>query len=297
MVFLLILLLPFQVGFTGRDVGPGETRVTLLSVGAGQCAVIEPPSGRVVLIDAGSTHLADLVPKCLGPYLRHRGRTSVDTVVLSHTNYDHYSAAEEVVEGYGVREVLTSGLFARHASDGGAAERLLASLSQMHRPPRQLHPGEQIPLGRATTLEVLWPPPDLPATIEANNASLVIRLTHAGRSILFIGHNIHHVYDISDRFVVMDRGRVALQATKTELGSAEALVKFMEDLAHPGGATHQREPSAGMQRILQQRRQGRELLLATNEVGAHRARVRDDPRGDEQFGGCAASRRWSMVDA
>jgi simple sugar transport system ATP-binding protein len=58
----------------------------------------------------------------------------------------------------------------------------------------------------------------------------------AGRSILFIGHNIHHVFDISDRFVVLDRGRVALQATKQELGSAEALVRFMEELAHPGGA-------------------------------------------------------------
>lgn len=58
----------------------------------------------------------------------------------------------------------------------------------------------------------------------------------AGRSILFIGHNIHHVFDISDRFVVLDRGRVALQATKAELGSAEALVRFMEELAHPGGA-------------------------------------------------------------
>ena len=37
-------------------------------------------------------------------------------------------------------------------------------------------------------------------------------------------------------FVVLDRGRVALQATKAELGSAEALVRFMEELAHPGGA-------------------------------------------------------------
>lgn len=58
----------------------------------------------------------------------------------------------------------------------------------------------------------------------------------AGRSILFIGHNIHHVFDISDRFVVLDRGRVALQATKAELRTSETLVKFMEDLAHPGGA-------------------------------------------------------------
>lgn len=55
----------------------------------------------------------------------------------------------------------------------------------------------------------------------------------AGRSILFIGHNIHHVYDVSDRFVVLDRGRVAAQITKRELGSAEALIKFMEELAHP----------------------------------------------------------------
>ena len=31
-----------------------------------------------------------------------------------------------------------------------------------------------------------------------------------GRSVLFIGHNIHHVFDIAERFVVMDRGRVAL---------------------------------------------------------------------------------------
>jgi simple sugar transport system ATP-binding protein len=36
--------------------------------------------------------------------------------------------------------------------------------------------------------------------------------------------------------MVLDRGRVALQASKAELGSAEALVNFMEELAHPGGA-------------------------------------------------------------
>jgi simple sugar transport system ATP-binding protein len=61
-----------------------------------------------------------------------------------------------------------------------------------------------------------------------------VRQAHAaGRSILVIGHNIHHVFDIADRFVVLDRGRVAIQATKAEVGSAERLIKFMEDIAHP----------------------------------------------------------------
>src|SRR5271166_5820497 len=55
----------------------------------------------------------------------------------------------------------------------------------------------------------------------------------SGRSILFIGHNIHHVYDIADRFVVLDRGAVALEADRAEVRSAEALIAFMEDVAHP----------------------------------------------------------------
>ena len=58
----------------------------------------------------------------------------------------------------------------------------------------------------------------------------------SGRSILFIGHNIHHVFDIADRFVVLDRGRVALEKSRSELATAEELIDFMEDVAQPGGA-------------------------------------------------------------
>jgi simple sugar transport system ATP-binding protein len=57
----------------------------------------------------------------------------------------------------------------------------------------------------------------------------------AGRSILFIGHNIHHVFDIAERFVVLDRGRVSLEVRKAEIGSAEKLVAYMERIAHPQG--------------------------------------------------------------
>jgi simple sugar transport system ATP-binding protein len=55
-----------------------------------------------------------------------------------------------------------------------------------------------------------------------------------GRSVLFIGHNIHHVFDIADRFVVLDRGRAVLHATRGDVPSAEALIAFMEEVAHPG---------------------------------------------------------------
>jgi simple sugar transport system ATP-binding protein len=69
---------------------------------------------------------------------------------------------------------------------------------------------------------------------ETNKVFHFVRQVRAnGRSILFIGHNIHHVFDIADRFVVIDRGKVALEVAKSELKSAEDLVRFMEHVAHP----------------------------------------------------------------
>ena len=49
------------------------------------------------------------------------------------------------------------------------------------------------------------------------------------RSVLFIGHNIYHVYDISDRFVILDRGEVVHQLNKSDISTPEELMKIMRD--------------------------------------------------------------------
>ena len=51
----------------------------------------------------------------------------------------------------------------------------------------------------------------------------------SNRSVLFIGHNIYHVYDISDRFVILDRGEVVHQLDKKEIDTPEELMKIMRD--------------------------------------------------------------------
>ncbi len=56
----------------------------------------------------------------------------------------------------------------------------------------------------------------------------------SGRSILFIGHNIHHVFEIADRFVVLDRGKVALETDRSEVATVEDLINFMEEVASSG---------------------------------------------------------------
>ena len=51
----------------------------------------------------------------------------------------------------------------------------------------------------------------------------------SNRSVLFIGHNIYHVYDISDRFVILDRGEVVHQLNKEDVKTPEELMKIMRD--------------------------------------------------------------------
>ena len=158
-------------------------RITLLSVGAGQCAIIEPSGSGALIFDAGSSSMSDPLRTCISPFLRHEGRWSIDSVWLSHGDYDHISAAEQLVPTYGVRRVITSPHFSKHAAASIPCRSLLTSLENRHRSPRFVAQGEKLDLDSTTKIEVLWPPPQ--GDFKSNDAALVLRLTCHGRSILF----------------------------------------------------------------------------------------------------------------
>jgi simple sugar transport system ATP-binding protein len=62
----------------------------------------------------------------------------------------------------------------------------------------------------------------------------VRRVKDEGSSCVFISHNIYHTYDIADRFVIMDRGRIVMEISKADVGSADILVKELHDIARTG---------------------------------------------------------------
>ena len=106
----------------------------------------------------------------------------------------------------------------------------------------QLSGGERqgVALARAiynkADLIVMDEPTTALSLTETEKVFRFVRAVRAGgRSVLFIGHNIHHVFDIAERFVVMDRGAVALQATKEEIGSAERLIAYHGKARPPAG--------------------------------------------------------------
>jgi competence protein ComEC len=157
-------------------------RVTVLAVGAGQCAVVEPERGPIALIDAGSSSLSDLQRKCLGPCLRHEQEQNIGTIILSHSDYDHISAAGEITSAYGVHDVILSPHFAHFAAVDPPATNLLDTLDRLDVHRHIVKQGEQFPIADAN-VEVLWPPAH--CSMNSNNSGLVLKLHIAGKSILF----------------------------------------------------------------------------------------------------------------
>lgn len=61
----------------------------------------------------------------------------------------------------------------------------------------------------------------------------VTSIPKAGKSAIFIDHNIFHVYPVVDRIVVLDRGRVAGEFTKAEV-TLEELIDRLYHVAKTG---------------------------------------------------------------
>jgi len=62
----------------------------------------------------------------------------------------------------------------------------------------------------------------------------VRQVKQRGCSCIFISHNIYHTYDVADRFVILDRGKVVLSADRHEISSADQLVRDLQDIARTG---------------------------------------------------------------
>ncbi len=62
----------------------------------------------------------------------------------------------------------------------------------------------------------------------------VRRVKEEGSSCVFISHNIYHTYDVADRFVILDRGTVVMEASKADIPSADVLVKELHGIARTG---------------------------------------------------------------
>jgi competence protein ComEC len=162
---------------------PDEMRCTFLAVGHGGCTVIEMPDGRTLLYDAGALGGPDVTRKQIAPFLWHRGIRRIDEVVLSHADLDHFNGLPALLDRFSVGQATCTPTFADKNTPGVRVT--LAALEKHGIPIRIVRAGDRLSAG-AVDMEVLHPPAVGPDGNE-NARSLVLRLTHAGHTLLLTG--------------------------------------------------------------------------------------------------------------
>jgi competence protein ComEC len=157
---------------------------TFLSVGHGSAAVLELPSGKTVLYDAGEFGAPARAARVITGFLWSRGISRIDAVVLSHPDIDHYNALPDVLEKCSVGAVYVSPVMFEKESMGLTA--LKSALQKAHVPVREIRAGDRLEGGADCRLEVLHPPENgIPGYDNAN--SVVLMVEYSGRRIILPG--------------------------------------------------------------------------------------------------------------
>jgi competence protein ComEC len=76
-------------------------RVTFLSVGQGASTIVEFPGSHVMVVDGGGLSASfDVGERLLAPFLWRRKIAHVDTLVLSHPDFDHFGGLDFLVKAF-----------------------------------------------------------------------------------------------------------------------------------------------------------------------------------------------------
>ena len=82
-----------------------SNEVNFINVGQGDCTLIRNKD-KVALIDTGGLTYMDVANDSLIPYLRKKRIYKIDTVFITHYDYDHYGALENLKKEYRINQVI-----------------------------------------------------------------------------------------------------------------------------------------------------------------------------------------------
>jgi competence protein ComEC len=193
---LLILLsfgLNLSVFWPAAEVAirrPGMLRVSVIDVGEGDAVLVEFPRGETMLVDAGPrTGTYDAGAEVVVPFLKRRGISRIDFLVLTHPHSDHIGGVCSVLKHCDVRRVVDSGQPERSSlyTEYLNAVRFLCPRHET------IQKGDMLGVTSLARVYVLSPVPDLLSydtsdqKANLNNTSVVLKMVYGSMSFLLVG--------------------------------------------------------------------------------------------------------------
>jgi len=223
-VFALVVIIVIAFGSIAQNrflFDSHSLRVWFFDIGQGDGTLIETPSGKKILVDAGPD--ASILMK-LGEVLWPWDR-SLDAIVITHPDADHITGFVSVLRRYRVGHVYETGVIAKTAVDT-EIEKLIR---EEQLPVTIVRIGDSIP-DADVKLALVWPNDVavLHAAGDRNNASVVIRLSYGETTALLTGD----AEEPSEKLFAPNVGPVDVLKVGHH-GSATATSQVLLDLIRP----------------------------------------------------------------
>ncbi len=161
-----------------------ELRVTFLSVGEGDAAVVRFPGARVMLIDGGGEFRGSFDPgeRIVAPYLWSHKIMHVDYIALSHPDRDHFGGLIFMVRNFAPGQFWTAGTDSDDTTYGELLDAIKASGAR-----RITCDSAAPPMNIAgVSVRCVGPLHDVREQ-KHNNSSMVLRLAYGREAFLFAG--------------------------------------------------------------------------------------------------------------
>lgn len=254
--------------------GPDDVYLRVVDVGPGLCVVAKIPDGHHILYDGGHWQ----GKKCLAAVREIVGSGAIDLLIISHSDADHLSDADDILKQFRVNQIIRTG-FERTSgawknANGRIGEEAKSSATVINLQTFSLVPGMKFQLGRAAvTIVAGWPRWDEPGPDEAerrNVIGIVAKLEYQAKAVLLTGDTVGRRKDDPDNAckdaekVMVDNhksGKVSLASdviVAPHHGGNNASSTCFIEAVHPSsvifsaGHEHQHPTKGAAERYIQQ---------------------------------------------
>lgn len=268
-VFLIVYLL-FGVAAAGAFRRPKSLEVDVLAVGHGLAVVIEDSEGKTLLYDCGRMNDPRVGRRTIAPAIWSRGVRTIDAIVLSHADSDHYNGLPDLLDRFRIGAIHTPpGFFDDRLNPG--MEGLRRRIEAAGVPLKTLVEGDRFSSADKAEIRALHPPKGWLNGIPDNARCVVLDIEGNGRHLLLTG-------DLEGigltRLIDRPRPGPIDAMLAPHHGGRTANPPYLYDWAEPKAAiVSQRRPIAGAKDPLAAQAARGVRVFRTWQAGAIRARL------------------------